>query len=293
MDAKITKTRLAHMLSYDWLKIVGVAVALIIFWNLLFTMTATRARPSQQFTVFNHYANAAFSDEFHDDLAQAVNGGKTFSYEVIELTTNDLTIAGDQVHTLIDARLQTDEGDVMFIPNINDPSTKVEPTVEGGEATYTTYMQSFFNGWFHYVANVDDYLNGMRIYLSAYYNADGTLNKEKVRAEFLARIKRNNDKRFKKDDKIEAGVLQEYERIEKYAVALKEFEGYLADGTVTLTHLQVKDSTGKVYREGNFAVNLCPEGGKTEKLKEQVYYYTEDNAKTANLNIKGIICKLF
>ena len=94
-------------------------------------------------------------------------------------------------------------------------------------------------------------------------------------------IKRNNDKRFKKDDKIEAGVLQEYERIEKYTAALKEFEGYLADGTVTLTHLQVKDSTGKVYKEGNFAVNLCPEGGKTEKLKEQVYYYTEDNAKTA------------
>jgi hypothetical protein len=281
MDAKITKKRLSRLLSYDWIKIVACAVAAIIVWSLIFTMTATRITPAQQFTVFNYYANSPLDNGFYNVYNKTFRD-KKFSYEVIETNINDLTTGGKEyAGTLLEARLGTDEGDVMFIPNINDPSTKVEPTVEGGEATYTTYMQSFFNGWFHYVANVDDYLNGMRTYLSAYYNADGTLNKEKVRAEFLARIKRNNDKRFKKDDKIEAGVLQEYERIEKYAAALKEFEGYLADGTVTLTHLQVKDSTGKVYREGNFAVNLCPEGGKTEKLKEQVYYYTEDNAKTA------------
>ena len=37
MDAKITKTRLAQMLSYDWLKIVGCALAVIFVWVLIFT----------------------------------------------------------------------------------------------------------------------------------------------------------------------------------------------------------------------------------------------------------------
>ncbi len=46
MDAKITKKRLGAMLSYDWLKIVGVAAAIIVVWMLIFQMTATRIMPS-------------------------------------------------------------------------------------------------------------------------------------------------------------------------------------------------------------------------------------------------------
>lgn len=291
MDAKITKKRLSRLLSYDWIKIVALAVAAIVVWSLIFTMTATRITPAQQFTVFNYYSNNALENGFYNVYNKTFLDGK-FSYEVIETNVNDLTTGGrDYAGTLLEARLGTDEGDVMFIPNINDPSTKVEPTVEGGEPTYTTYMQGFFNNWYYYIADVDEYLNGMRAYLSAYYTdgdevennnyIDGTMNKEKVRADFFARINRNKDKRFKKSDEIEAGVLQEYDRIEKYAVALKQFEAWIADGTVTLTNLQVLDKDGNAIRDGNFAVNLCPEGGKTEKLKEQVFYYTEDNAKTA------------
>ena len=54
MDAKITKTRLEQMLSYDWIKIVAVALAAILAWSLVFTMSATRITTTQQFVIMNY-----------------------------------------------------------------------------------------------------------------------------------------------------------------------------------------------------------------------------------------------
>lgn len=37
MDAKITKQRLGLLLSYDWIKIIGICAAAVLVWALLFT----------------------------------------------------------------------------------------------------------------------------------------------------------------------------------------------------------------------------------------------------------------
>ncbi|MBQ7369103.1 MAG: hypothetical protein IJW60_05300 [Clostridia bacterium] len=212
MDAKITKTRLARMLSYDWLKIVGLALALILIWNLLFTMTATRVRPSQQFTVFNHYGNATLTDPFYDDINACIQDG-TFSYEVIESTTNDLTTAKEYAHTLADARLQTDEADVMFIPKLPDPSSAYE---ENGETKYASdYLQSFLYGYRFYIEDLDPekengYLYDLKAYLNGYYtdgyeNAE-SLDEDKIANDFRARAKKNGDKRFKTEEQLTNGA---------------------------------------------------------------------------------------
>ena len=52
MDARITKKRVGHMLSYDWIKIIAIAAAAIVLWSLLFTMTATRATVGQTFYLY-------------------------------------------------------------------------------------------------------------------------------------------------------------------------------------------------------------------------------------------------
>ena len=61
MDAKITKKRLNILLSYDWIKIILVAVAMIVLWSLVFTMTATRVTNAQNFTIFNYTGTSATS----------------------------------------------------------------------------------------------------------------------------------------------------------------------------------------------------------------------------------------
>jgi hypothetical protein len=200
MDAKITKKRLSALLSYDWLKIVGLCLALIIVWTLVFTVTATRMRPSQQFTVFNHQANLALDDAFYDHYSAISNDG-VFSYEVIEQNVNDFASNREYARTLAEARLAVDEGDVMLVPGLFDPATAYKDENTGETAYHRTYVESFTYSFRANVWKVDDYLTGLEKYLNGFYDGgweEGTLNESKVNTAFRARAKANKDKRFKK-----------------------------------------------------------------------------------------------
>ena len=289
MDAKITKTRLARMLSYDWMKIVGVAAAFILVWVLIFTMTATRITPAQQFTVFNYYANAGLTDKFYSLYENTLSGG-VFSYEVIELNQNDLPTSGEEnAFTLMESRFATDEGDIMFVPHIGDKDY-ASKDAETGETVYEqTYAESFFNRWFAYtyeLYKVDEttgeliggYFYDMEQYLIGYFGdtwETGELDKTKAEKDFRARVKKNKDKRFKKESEIAQGVLDEYERLEKYRSALNEFYGYLESGVVEFTKLELYGEDDEVLRSGYYALNICPdEEGLNSTLSEYIYYRT-------------------
>ena len=289
MDAKITKTRLTRMLSYDWMKIVGVAVAFILVWVLIFTMTATRITPAQQFTVFNHYSNAGFSDAFYTLYSDTFNKG-VFSYEVIELNQNDLPTTGEEnAFTLMESRFATDEGDLMFVANIGDKDYAVKDK-ETGETVYEyTYAETFFNRWFSYVYElykvdentgelVGGYFYDMEQFLIGYFGEaweTGELDKAKAESDFRARVKENKDKRFKKESEIAQGVQDEYERLEKYRTGLVEFYAYLDSGVVCFTNLSLYGEDDEVLRSGNYALNICPdEDGLQSTLSDYIYYRT-------------------
>ena len=277
------------MLSYDWMKIVGVAAAFILVWVLIFTMTATRITPAQQFTVFNYYANASLTDKFYTLYSNAFEKD-VFSYEVIELNENDLTTSGEEnAYTLMEARFATDEGDVMFVPNIGDEDYASKDD-ETGETVYEyTYAESFFNRWFSYVYElyevdettgelVGGYFYDMERFLTEYFGESwetGELDKAKAEKDFRARVKKNKDKRFKKEAEIAQGVQDEYARLEKYRAALNQFYEYLDAGVVSFTTLELYGEDDEVLRSGNYALNICPdESGSGSTLAEYVYYRT-------------------
>lgn len=299
MDAKITKPRLAHMLSYDWLKIIGFALALIVFWNLIFTMTATRIRPSQQFTVFNHQANNALSDEFYGDLYDAIVGD-TFSYEVIEDSTNDLSVLGEYASVVGSTRLQTDEGDVMFIPKLADPLTAYE---ENGETKYeANYLQTYLKGYRPYLYDLDPeteggYLYELKKYLNGYFedykNAE-TIDKAKIERDFIARAKANKDKRFKTEEQLALGAKQEIERIEKYRAALVKLESFLESGVVKFE--EVETQSGEYYFKGKFALNICPNEDTMGELKKYASYSetgVDEEGKETFKNTAKDMCVMF
>ena len=62
MDAKITKSRLGLLLSYDWIKIIGICVAAVLVWTLLFTTLATRATSGQIFEIYAYAGVRAYFD---------------------------------------------------------------------------------------------------------------------------------------------------------------------------------------------------------------------------------------
>ena len=278
MDAKITKKRLSRLLSYDWLKIVGLAVAVIIFWNLIFTMTATRVRPSQQFTVFNHYANRSFSDDFYSEFSKALKGD-VFSYEVMETTNNDLSMAGENTLTLIESRLSTNEGDVMLIPNVPDADTAYE---EEGETKYKmNYLQSFLRAYRPYIYDLDPeeengYFYDLKTYLNGYYTEGyataESLDEVKVEKDFRDRARANGDKRFKTEEQLAQGAKKDIERVKKYRDALVKLESHLALGLVEFTDVTVYNNDGSPLYEGKFALNLCPNKDTMGNLKKQFSY---------------------
>ena len=279
MDAKITKQRLSRMLSYDWLKIVGAIAAAILVWSLVFTMSATRITPAQQFTAINYFGNlGTTSTGFSTALSNAYNND-VFSAEVMEITQVDVGGNAEYGATLMETRMATSEGDVVFVPNLVNESIKYELN---GEEVHETYVQNLVRGYSYRLMNLDPekedgFFKSMERYLNHYYGGNyktGELDKATVRKDFLARIEKNKDKRYKKADQIEQGVKDDEDRIQKYRDALVEFYGYLDSGLVTLetTTLVDYDNGGKELITGVYSINLCPNRETMPKLKDVVAY---------------------
>ena len=55
MDAKITKKRLGHQLSYDWIKIAGTCILAVVLLLVLFTTIATRPTAGQTFDFYTFF----------------------------------------------------------------------------------------------------------------------------------------------------------------------------------------------------------------------------------------------
>ncbi len=294
MDAKITKKRLSHMLSYDWLKIVGACAAAIVVWMLVFTMTATRITPAQQFTVMNYTGNTSLGTKFQDSYERAFKNG-VFSYEVLEINNTDLTVSEEYVSTILEARLSVNEGDIIFVADAPDLDSSYE---EDGETKYYTYFEEFVGAWYYKLARLDGengYFANMEAYLNTYYNGDyrsGELNKELVESAFRARVKENKDKRYKNETQLQVGLNGEYERFEKYRTALINFYEYLNKGYVSFTSVTLKNANGEevVF---DYGINLCPTESMSG-LKELVAYVekiqdengvTKTNTTAKNMNV--------
>lgn len=275
MDAKITKKRLGHMLSYDWVTIIIAAVAAIIVWSLVFTMTATRITAAQQFTVFNYMGNLSFSNtNFYEVYGKAFTDGE-FSAEVLELEDFDLPMQKEVASTLLEGHIGTNNGDLVFAANIfnEESQTYKDPVTE--EEKHYTYLEEFLRGYRYHLFNLDpasenNYFKLMENYLNEYFEGgyeNGTLNKAKAEADFRARIKANKDKRYKKEEQILVGLEKDYERLEKYRDALVEMNGYLEKGYVRPEKTQIRnmEDPSKIEAEGYYTLNLCPATDASDK----------------------------
>lgn len=303
MDAKITKLRLNRMLAYDWLKIVGTAAAAIIVWVLIFTMTATRITSAQTFTVANYVGNNTLATGFNKAFNSTYTGG-VFTGEVIEFGTVDLTTAGDYAGQVLEARVTVEEGDVMFISQQPNPDTAytVKTTNEKGEeveetAYGHTYLETFLSGYRFKLHNLDmsndnSFFKQLERYLNGYYTNGYTdvssLNKQKIEEDFLARIKRTKDKRYKTDASIEQGKKEAVDRIQKYQKALIDFYGYLEEGVIEFTKTTYVLMENEMYPfEGIYSINLCPNTDTMGKLADIVSYpttYLNEEGEEAVMN---------
>lgn len=304
MDAKITKKRLGHMLSYDWIKIIALVVAVIVVWWLIFSVAATKITSAQQFTVYNF--KGTYTGGEYSSLIRNVQKNDVFSYDVIEVDTYDLTTTGSELDTVLSARLQTGEGDAMFISNDFDALDEDKEYQKPDGTTYhPTYLQEFLTSYYYSASELGDsetgYLKKAEAYLAPFFGGDvvnGVLDEEAAEKEFSTRIKKLNDKRFKTKKEKSKGLEEEKERLEKLRKSYLDFLSYLDEGYISLEEVTfyTYDYDGNaVEKTGKYAVNLS-KGKENERLLDVAYHYSatvDEDGISHNVKSTKDTCLLF
>lgn len=249
MDAKITKSRLGHMLSYDWIKILAVCAAAVVVWVLLFTTLAPRATLGQTFEIYvypymRYYGEAVGNlDSLHEDDA--------LSDDVLDMALTNLM--EDSMGTILGAHFAAGQGDVMFVSSREYESGSTD---EEGNPIMTSDLEQFVSNFLGYCVwlggegeypvegtdsnlNTHNYLQSCKNYLDKYYpdGLDGEPDRAAVESDFRARIR--GDNRYKRESQIVRGLEEEFARLARLAGAYRNVLGYLEDGTLSLTEVEL------------------------------------------------------
>ena len=272
MDARITKQRLANMLSYDWLKIAGTIVAAVVFFYVFFTMIGTRATTGQSFYIyaFNGLSAGEKFTTLDDTLKTRV-----FGYDILDTGSERFTrnkLYGDSVFL---ARRAAGEGRVMFISDIR---------VEDEEGNVMSSLLSFIDDAgtegesFSYFLDPEVFLNDCKAYLETFFGEDltGELNQEKAREAFMKR--NGKDKRFRTAKKKEKGVLLEEQRLQKLKTDYLFVSSEMGQSLSYVTHeTEIKTHTMAFSME---KLNLT----------SLVYYTAEEEGMEVQTNREVALC---
>ena len=234
MDVKITGKRLKNTFSYDWVKLVAFAVAVIVLWSLLFTTCATRATDGQQF-YFVIYDDVVYDTDEVSTLMSDMKKDGALSYDVLTSQYNNVTKAGNYAALyMLNLRLTTKEGDVMIVnagklktqADESDEKTDDGDTTGDGENSSTEEKKDIDNilesG---YGADLTAFIRGAGSYVKKFTkdgSESGEIDENKVTSYFMnTRVKsaRNYKKTYTTDAKKEEGAKNEVIRIKNVQAA--------------------------------------------------------------------------
>ena len=264
MDARITKQRLANMLSYDWLKIVGVIALAVLFFVTFFMMIGARPTDGQKFYVYCYEGLNVGGD--YSLLADDMKKKDVFGYEILDMGSESFSSSGLFGGSVFSARRSVGEGRVMFVKDVRTTDS------EGKESSVLLH---FINNEgtprenFRMFLDPQMFLEECKGYLQTFFGEDlaGPLNHEKARETFLARNAK--DARFRTAAKKENGIKQEEERLEKLKADYLFVNASVGEGKAleyVTYETEIKPHTIGFYLKG---LNLTKLVYYTEKQEEE------------------------
>lgn len=208
MDARITKSRLSRVLSYDWFKILILVVAIAFFWSLLFTMGAPRASVGQTFDLFVY---SDFSGKSEGEVLNEASENGAFSYDVLKFGTRSLS--KDYYNTVLSAVITTYEGDIMITSDFQD-------AIDKNESRARAFVDSYGNIVYDIpslVADAKNYCvsNGMVAAVSPDGDEEAGYILDEAAVERVFRARMKNDPRFRTEEKKREGIKKEIARVKK------------------------------------------------------------------------------
>lgn len=310
MDAKITKKRLGHQLSYDWIKIAGTCILAVVLLLVLFTTIATRPTAGQTFDFYTFYNVFFHSDELGtlDDLKR----GGALSFDIQQLNTYEVTSTGYE-EMVLSTRFAAGEGDVLVAADVGD----VYAEDGSGALTDLSGLKEFlytYRGncmWLgtdgqplndpQYGAVGSNYFADCAAYLDKYFPGAGyhdavtagqytaldtsaTLDTETgvVEADFRERMR--GDKRYKTEEQIKEGIKDEYDRLENLRDAfVRVWNSVKTDGAIRVNEMTFSvdtngDGTAETY---NWSYSFDISG--LENIHNLLYYGADGSRAGLNL----------
>ena len=271
MDNRLTKRRLSDFLAYDWIAILILIAAAILFWELVFTVSATRLSVGQQFK-FYFDEDVSTNGEIYDLLDD------TFSYEVLSVEAENL----QSTYNVLSVRLSVNEGDAIFTSSIQK---------EDGTVRAKTVIDNFP------VYDLNELLKNAEDYLSQFKTGE-ELDDEKISAYFDKRMQ--GDKRFKTDEEKAQGRKDEIARIKKLASDVKDFETLLNSENQDLFYKYVRyeqasggdeneENYGAAYKNAKekgeliYGINLGALTGGKSNVSDYVKAYDAETESYSNV----------
>jgi len=261
MDARITKSRLANELAYDWLKIIITIVAAVFFGVVAISMAGTRPTTAQQM-YFIYYEDIYLCD----DYSTVINTEGMFSDEV--LLRGYLEMSSDSTYAgmALSARYAAGQRNMLFSSTLIDAENE-QP-----------YIEEAVSGAYNMIEDLDEYFADAEETANKYYCGDyinGTLDEEYLSEQFRARA--NGDKRYTNESKILSGIEDEKERISMLRSSLITISTALENGTIEKYSFAATDGG----EEKTYSYLLGTK--KMSSMVKLVYTYDSENkVKSSN-----------
>jgi len=257
MDAKITKKRLNELLSYDWIKIIALAVAGVILWSLIFTMTAVRLSVGQQFKIFMYY-DVTTGDKFNDfteDLTDNV-----LSFDILNFSYEQLL--SDSYSTILSARFAVNEGDLMITTNTNTDE-------EAQDSNFKSFVDSY-----NIAYPIDELIADAEAYYNMFYDGEGNFNMLFLKSHFKERM--DGDNRYKTDEQYEKAYIQEMDRIDALKTSVISLKEYISLKPECLVKYKIyeqynynnTDSEYTIGEEKTYGIDISNVTGITNIIKD-------------------------
>lgn len=217
MDNKITKKRLNDFLSYEWFVILASFLGVVLIIELLFGIFSVKLSVGQEFKFYYDYTvTASIDDQDQSLLYKSLGENKTFSYDVISISSD--SISKDDMN--FKTKIGVYDGDALFVAKGDDEETdRVKSFID----TFEFNMYNFF-----------DLKEDSKNYLLQFIKDGETeileenLDQEKINSYFSKRFK--NDNRFRSQENKALGLELESQRIKKLVKEYLDFEYLLSVG---------------------------------------------------------------
>lgn len=263
MDNRITKTRLGNLLSYDWLKIIAIIIAIALVWSLAFTTGAPRASVGQTFGLFTYAPDFEKAKDEGTLLSEAKADG-AFSYDILDF--NVRSMQKDYYATIMTAANSVQEGDIFVTSDFAETQEKNQSP-----------FRSFVDGYGSVVYDLDALVSDAKSYAlsNGIVQKDGeyTVDDAVVASKFAERMKKDPRFRNTQSQKYADGLKSEKERM------ISVWNNAVILENVLKNHPELRVN----YRMFDQTINAIDEA---DREKSDYYkYWQEETEKTYAINL--------